>query len=416
MTLDALRRRASFLVQSGYATATAGSAGLLLLLLMAAGRFLSVADYGRFSYALALTTMVETLMDIGLGPVTMRAVARDKTKAAWVFSHVLGIKLVWVAGGLLVIAVITPLLRSDPLVIQVCYLMGVSSAIRSYLLSVRGLLQGLERFDLEAATVVADRVLLLIAGGLTLWAGQGLRGLAFAFVGSRLLMLVVTASWLRRVVATIRPRFDWAVWRTLQASALPLGFFMVTLNMYTYVDTVILGVMRSDAETGLYAASYRVYEGLTYVPSILATVLTPRLSHLFEHDRAAHRHLFRRVLAVAVALGVVLGGLTIGGARSILVLLFGPDYLPAVAPLQILAGGAVFAFSTWILHAAAISPTLDRRLLVTTSIGLVTNVALNILFIPKGGIAGAAWATVIAEALTVVLLFRQVHRRMAEPC
>src|SRR5262245_41237638 len=117
MTLDTLRRRASFLVQSGYATATAGSAGLLLLLLMAAGRFLSVADYGRFSYALALTTMVETVMDIGLGPVTMRAVARDKKQASWVFSRVLGIKIVWVTAGLAIIAVVTPLLRSDRLVI-----------------------------------------------------------------------------------------------------------------------------------------------------------------------------------------------------------------------------------------------------------------------------------------------------------
>ena len=39
-------------------------------------------------------------------------------------------------------------------------------------------------------------------------------------------------------------------------------------------------------------------------------------------------------------------------------------------------------------------------------------VALNLLFIPRWGISGAAWATVAAEALTVTLLFVQVQQRL----
>ena len=47
-------------------------------------------------------------------------------------------------------------------------------------------------------------------------------------------------------------------------------------------------------------------------------------------------------------------------------LIFGNDFAQSVAPLRILAGGALLVFSTWILHAAAISTNLDRRLLLTT--------------------------------------------------
>ena len=93
---SALRARLPFLVDSGYATLTAGSAGLLLVLLTIAGRFLSADDYGRFSYALALTTIVETIMDLGLSQVTVRSVARDRASADRLFPQVLGVKLVWV--------------------------------------------------------------------------------------------------------------------------------------------------------------------------------------------------------------------------------------------------------------------------------------------------------------------------------
>lgn len=412
MNVEAWRRRLPWLVNSGYATLTAGSSGLLLILLILAGRRLSAADYGRFQFALALATIIETVMDVGLGHVTVREVARDRPGAGRLFPHVLGLKLVWVAIGLVLIAVLPPLLRSDRDVIRMCYLLGISSAVRSYLLTVRGLLQGLGRFDLEAMIVLADRLLLLAAGASALFAGYGLLGLGLAFVGARLSMVGVLAVVLRRVVGPMFPRFDRAAWRSLQAAALPLGMFMIALNLYTYIDTVILGVMRTDAETGWYAASYRIYEGLTYAPSIIAAVLTPRLSYLFVHDRPAHRRLLRHALWISLTLALILGGLTASLAHPIVNLLFGPAYQSAEQPLRILAVGAFFVFGTWILHAGAISINLDRRLLVTTVTGLGANVALNVLLIPRMGIAGAAWATVLAEAVTVILILVQVERRL----
>jgi O-antigen/teichoic acid export membrane protein len=410
--LSGLRTRFPFLVDSGYATLTAGSAVLLLALLTIAGRFLSAADYGRFSFALALTTIVETIMDVGLGQVTVRAVARDHASASRLFPQVLGLKLVWVAFGLTVLLIVAPVLRHDSTIVKLCYLMGISSAARSYLLTVRGLLQGLGRFDLEALTVVADRVLLLALGAAALRSGYGLFGLAAAFVVSRLMMLGAVQLSLRFVVSRAWPSFDGRMWRELQSAALPLGFFMIALNMYSYIDTVILGLMRSDAEVGWYAASYRVYEGLTYAPSILAAVLTPRLSFLFSHDRPAHRQLLTRALAASLALGVILGGGAALIARPIIVTLFGNQYVSAAPPFQILAGGALFVFATWILHAAAISTNLDRRLVIVTVIGLSANIALNVVLIPRWGVSGAAWATVAAEALTVALLLVQVGRRL----
>jgi O-antigen/teichoic acid export membrane protein len=111
-------------------------------------------------------------------------------------------------------------------------------------------------------------------------------------------------------------------------------------------------------------------------------------------------------------LGLFLGGVAALAARPIILTLFGARYESAVLPLQILSGGSLFVFGTWILHAAAISTNLDRRLLVTTVVGLTANVVLNIVFIPRWGISGAAWATVLAEMLTVFLLLVQVIRRL----
>ena len=402
----------SLLKSSGYATVTAGSAVMLVALTMIAGRWMPASEYGKFSFAISLATIIETLMDTGLGPVTVRTVARDHDGAGTLFRHVLGLKIAWAALCLVTLLVVAPILRHDPTVIRACYLLGISSAIRSYVLSTRGLLQGLNRFDLEALTVIADRGLLLVLGTITLIAGYGLFGLCLAFVAARLLMFVIVTAIVMRVTGSARPTYDRAVWLELQTAAMPLGFFLITLTLYTYIDTVILGVMRTDAETGWYAASYRVYEGLMYAPSAFATVLTPRFSQMFIDDRKGLRSLFQRSLFASAAAGLVIGGAAVLLARPMMMLFYGPAYEAAVPPLQVLAGGSMFVFCTWILHSAAIAINLDRRLVGTTAIGLVTNIALNVLFIPRWGITGAAWATVIAEGVTVTLLLMQLQRRL----
>src|SRR5262249_1943498 len=153
-----------------------------------------------------------------------------------------------------------------------------------------------------------------------------------------------------RLLGSVTPQFDRGRWRDLQAAALPIGFSLIALNLYTYIDTVILGLMRSDAEVGWYAAAYRIYEGLTYAPSILAALLTPRLSYLFVNARSAHRTLLLRSFAAALALGVVIGGITAWLAGPLMTL-FGANYMPGAAPLRILAAGSLFLFGTFILHA-----------------------------------------------------------------
>jgi O-antigen/teichoic acid export membrane protein len=410
--LQTLKQRFPTLLNSLYATATASSAGLLLVLLLIAGRYLGVEDYGRFMYALALTTIIETVMDIGLAHVTVRAVARDRDAAPALFRHVLGLKVVWIGIGLVLVFLAPPLLRNDRVVIHLCYLLGISSAVRSYFLTARGLLQGLNRFDLEALTVVSDRVLLLLFGTASLLLGYDVLGLGIAFVVARLTVFGGVTLLLRRLLGSASPTYDRDAWRDLQAAAIPLGFFMISVNLYSYVDTVILGAMRSNAETGFYGAAYRVYEGLTYPPSIVASLVTPRLSYLFVHERHRVGQLLVRTVSGAAVMGVVLGLAGVLVATPLVTLLFGREFAAAAGPLQILAGGAVFVFCTWILHAAAIATNLDRRLFLTTVIGLTTNVVLNVVFIPRWGINGAASATVIAEALTVVLLIAQLRRHL----
>jgi O-antigen/teichoic acid export membrane protein len=246
---------------------------------------------------------------------------------------------------------------------------------------------------------------LLLAFGLwALWTGTGLRGLTLAFVAARGTALVFAAAVTHVRLGGLGVRYDRAVWYDLHRTALPLGFFLIVLNLYSYVDSVMLGSMRTFAETGLYGAAYKIYEGFTYGALALSAVLTPRLSALFTTDRARHRRVALGGIAGSTALGTAIAFVAFIVATPLLVFLFGSGYAAAAMPFRVLCVGLPVVFAIWILHAIAISVDRERLLLKTGLIGLAVNVGLNLYAIPHYGPNGAAFATVIGEIVSMAVL------------
>jgi O-antigen/teichoic acid export membrane protein len=396
-----------------YSSLSAGTAALLLLLMIVAGRVLGEVEFGKFAFALLLGGVFETLMDFGLHQVTVRAVARDRTQALSLLQHTFAIKLLW-AGATLVLLVITAnILRPQQDVRMACYLIGGSLVCRSYMLTIRGVLQGLEHFGWDTIVVLADRGLMLAFGLSALWSGYGLRGLTIAFVLARASALGLAGVVTHMRLGGLGLRYDRDVWRDLHREALPLGFFLVVLNLYSYVDGVMLGYLRTDAETGLYTAAYKIYEGLTYAPLAISTVLTPRLSGLFTIDRIRHRTLALSGIAGSSALGLGVAVVAYAVAAPLLALLFGPEYVEATAPFRVLIIGIPVVFAIWILHAVAISVDRERLLWRTGLVGLVVNVGLNLYTIPHYGPSGAAVATVAGEVVSMTMLIAGLRGALA---
>jgi len=278
------------------------------------------------------------------------------------------------------------------------------------MLTIRGVLQGLEQFEWDSLVVVADRGLMLGFGVAALLEGYGLRGLTIAFVVARGVALALAGIVTQSRLGGVGFRYDREIWSDLHRTALPLGFFLVVLNLYSYVDGVMLGYMRTDAELGLYTAAYKIYEGLTYAPLAISTVLTPKLSELFIRDRPRHGRMALFGVAGSAGLGVVAGVVAFAIASPLLVFILGAEYAAAAEPFRVLVIGLPVVFAIWILHATAISVDREQLLLRTGIVGLVVNVGLNLYAIPHYGPSGAAFATVAGEVVSMVMLVAGLRR------
>lgn len=386
-----------------YSGVSAASAIFMLGLLAVAGRRLGQVEYGAFMWAISLATVAEVFMDFGLHQVTIRSIAKVPSDAGRVFRTSLRLKIVPGIAMVLVFGVLAARLRTDPTVRTVAWLLLLSAVTRSYILTARGILQGLERFGDDAVVTVLDRALLFVCCVAALLGGASVVPLAVVFLGARSATTLVALDLVRRRIGPSASS-GYHPWRILTAEALPVGMFLLVLNLYNRVDTLMLGVIVDSPAVAFYNTAYPLYEGLTYASAVITAVLVPRLSRSWSVDRPAFERLVRLSIVGTAALAVVVAAGAWPFAEWGIRLVFGAEYAEATGAFRWLLVGLPFIYVIWVLHSVAIAAHRTEVLVWVTAGGTIFNVALNLWLIPRYSYTGAAAATVASELVTVVLL------------
>jgi PST family polysaccharide transporter len=184
------------------------------------------------------------------------------------------------------------------------------------------------------------------------------------------------------------------------ASPMLLSAFATAI--YSRIDVFMLGRMLGGDAVGLYSAGTMLSEGLYLVPAAVMAAVAPRLASLYLQDRAAFDaavHGFLRLLSVS---GLLMStGVTLLAPYAIS-LLFRASYSSAAGVLQI------HVWSTWAVFLSCasdpwyINHDLRRFYLMKTSVAAILNICLNFALIPRFGINGAAWATVVSYTVSAL--------------
>ena len=185
-----------------------------------------------------------------------------------------------------------------------------------------------------------------------------------------------------------------------------LTFFAMTVatSIYLNLDATMLGFIKGDNEVGLYNAAIKIRAILTSLVASLGTVLLPRMSFLIKTNQMDE---FKKITAKAINFVLILSlPLTIyfvSFSKEVIILLSGINFLGSVPAMQIITPTIIFVGLTNILGIQVLVPqNREKCVLISVIVGALTDILLNIIFIPKMGAAGAALGTLIAEFTVLV--------------
>ena len=165
---------------------------------------------------------------------------------------------------------------------------------------------------------------------------------------------------------------------------------LLAVNIYTNLDTVMLGFINGNEAVGYYSVASKVKWILLSLITSISAVLLPRLSFYISKNDTSN---FRKILkeSSAVIFFIV-------EAKDSILLLGGSQYLPATLAMQILMPILLISgFSNITGNQILIPMNREKYFMVAVTIGAVINLILNLLLMPKFGIIGASVATLFAE-------------------
>lgn len=255
----------------------------------------------------------------------------------------------------------------------------------------------------------------LLGAALLLGLARDAGSVILAYAGACLLTSAGMAWWLRPTWRALAPAADVLPPRTFWAKILPYVAWVsatsLMANLFDVADRYMIvhysGAPAAEAlaMVGQYSSSRVVPLLMISVALMLGSMITPHLSHDWEQGRRALVHtrlnLFMKLLAFALC----------GGAAAILVA--APVLFDWALSGKFDAGRGVLPYTltyciwfgmTLVSQNYLLCAEKARLGSLALLVGLVVNVALNRILLPRYGLVGAVWATTVANAVALVLL------------
>ena len=165
-----------------------------------------------------------------------------------------------------------------------------------------------------------------------------------------------------------------------------------------------------EAATGIYSVSNKVPHILSIAASIFGDAW--QISIVSE-DREKQRKFFSDVFATYQCIALLGASGLIMCAKIIVMVLASKPYYTAWEYIPFLVLGTMFSCLGTFLGSIYMVEKQSIYTLLTMAAGAVTNVVLNLIFIPIIGVMGAAAATMVSYFL--MFLLRGIHTRRFIP-
>ena len=384
---------------------------------------------GRFALGLAITAPV-----IMFANLQLRVVQATDARRHYRFGDYLGLRLIMTWLALIVIAGIALFSGYKQETVLVVCIVGLSKAFEAVSDVLFGLLQQRERMDRIAISLIVKGVFSVVALGVMYQVtGSLVWGLASLTVVWAAVLVGYDVPNTRLMLRTpdtgladlhfdtpvvdqaFRPHWDKRILINLARLALPLGFVMLLVSLNVNIPRYFLEHYRGERELGIFAAlAYMMVAGRT-VMFALGWAASPRLATYYAtRDLRSFRNLLVKLSGIGLLLGTSAVLVVVVAGRTILTLLYGPEYAEHVDLFIWLTVAAGIGYVASLVGYGITAAQYFKSQLCLFVLIAIATVLASVLLIPSQGLQGAAMTLLVAALIelfgSVPIILYAMHK------
>lgn len=365
-------------------------------------------DYGMYFSLLGFTFLFTIFLDVGIVNFTTRTISQQPFLIQKYFSKVFSLRIFLALIYGVLVLIIGGIIGYNQSEIYLLLWLIFNQILAGFTLYFRSNLTGLLLFKYDSIVSVLDRFLLIIICSILLWGGVTTEPFqiywfvyaqTFAYGVSAITALIFLLSNQKLKKLNWDKLFSMAILK----QSTPYALLILLMTFYYRADSVMLERMLEDGKTqaGIYANGFRFFEAANNIAFLFATLLLPLFSNLLKNKKPV-------ASLVKIASSILIPGAIL---VAITCFLFSQQLIDARYINSTFQSGQVFGIlmicfvfiSTTYIFGTLLTANGNLKTLNKIAFGgVVLNIILNLILIPKYQAYGAAIASLITQGLTTI--------------
>jgi O-antigen/teichoic acid export membrane protein len=201
-------------------------------------------------------------------------------------------------------------------------------------------------------------------------------------------------------------KFDPSVAAYLIKHSWPLAFAAILVTLYMKIDQVMIPIYLKTSELGIYSTVANLSESWYFIPVAIVTSVFPAIMHARNTDIARYKKRLQNMYDLMVVISMSIAIFMTFASKLIYHLAYArhPEFWSGAPVLAVHVWAGVFVFLGSASGQYLIAEGYTKMSMLRTGVGAVVNIVLNIFWLPKYGILGAAYATLAAYGIATFFI------------
>jgi O-antigen/teichoic acid export membrane protein len=365
-------------------------------------------DFGLYYALFNFSFLLNALLDIGITNFNNRNIAQNSHLLTKHFSNIVGLKfiLALLYGAITLVAAFVIGYRGDE--IFMLLLLAFNQFLISFVLYLRSNISGLHLFKTDSVISVLDRLIMIAISIVLLWGNvTGQQYQIEWFIYTQTAGYGLTALIAFFVVLSKAKSFSltWSMpfFISILKQSWPFALLILLMMIYTKSDTIIMERILPDGaeQTGIFAQAYRLLDAANMIGFLFAGLLLPLFARMIKLKEEINE-LVKLSLSLILSLAVISAIGSFFYRTELMDLLYAEHIEDSAHVFGILMFSFIFISITHIFGTLLTANGSLKLLNNLAALGVVLNIALNFILIPRYKAVGAATAGLITNSLIAV--------------
>lgn len=193
------------------------------------------------------------------------------------------------------------------------------------------------------------------------------------------------------------------LWKMIDEGKM-LWISFVAFLIYTQMDKMMIKYYLGEKEIGVYSIGVALSSIFAILIGPIQNSIYPKMLELYKKDYGEYYKFYLKTNTIVTYLYLFLAIISIFVLKCLFKYVYSTEYNGAIMVYSILTISVVIKANAIFQMGHMVIKNITKKSFYKTLIGLIMNIILNIILIPKYGINGAAIATMTTHFITLICM------------